>query len=375
MTTATESVAAGAPTVRERAVWLATVAGCAILPAVVVVTLFATAISAEGIAMDFRQFYRAAEKILAGESPYLPAGEPLLWWGGPYPYPPLPALTAIPLTLLSLEAAGLVVMAALVLVVPATLAVLGVRDWRCYGIVMLWPPVISAIQTGNVTLWFGLALAVAWRFRDRWAPSSAALGLTLAVKFFLWPVVVWLAATRRYAAAVASCVIGAALLVASWVPLGFAGFVDYPDMLRRLEDTVGDDSYTLYIVGLDAGLPSEAARAVWIAVGGGLLAASVALARRGEERASFLVAVAACLALSPIVWLHYFALLVVAVAIARPRLGVLWLAPLAFVLTPGSGAPTPFETSWTLAVAALVLGWCVRDALGSSERRAAEPVT
>ena len=65
-------------------------------------------------------------------------------------------------------------MAVLVLVALAILFVLGVRDWRCYGLVLLWPPVISAIQTGNVTLWFALALALAWRFRDRTLASSAA---------------------------------------------------------------------------------------------------------------------------------------------------------------------------------------------------------
>ena len=38
------------------------------------------------------------------------------------------------------------------LLVGAALAipyVLGVRDWRCYGLLLLWPPVISAVQTGR----------------------------------------------------------------------------------------------------------------------------------------------------------------------------------------------------------------------------------
>ena len=60
-----------------------------------------------------------------------------------------------------------------------------------------------------------------------------------------------------------------------------------------------------------------------------LLAAVVVLARRGDERRAFVVAVAAALACSPIVWLHYFALLLVVVAVAEPRLGLLWFVPLA----------------------------------------------
>jgi hypothetical protein len=35
----------------------------------------------------------------------------------------------------------------------------------------------------------------------------------------------------------------------------------------------------------------------------------------------------AALALSPIVWMHYFTLLVVPIALVRPRLSWLWFAP------------------------------------------------
>ncbi len=113
-------------------------------------------------------------------------------------------------------------MATLVLVALWTLYVLEVRDWRCYGLALLWPPVISAIQTGNLTLWFGLAAALTWRFRDRLIAPSASIGVTLAAKFFLWPLVVWLAATRRIAASVLACALGAGLLLASWSVIGFS---------------------------------------------------------------------------------------------------------------------------------------------------------
>jgi hypothetical protein len=352
-----------APTARESTsarglVWVASVALCGLLPAIVIVTVFAAAIWDGPIAMDFGQFYRGARAILEGQSPYLGGAEP---WGGPYPYPPLPALTAIPLTGLPLDVAGVVVMASLVGAVLATLHVLGVRDWRCYGVALLWPPVISAIQTGNVTLWFALALAVVWRCRDRPVPAAGALGLTLAVKFFLWPVAVWLAATRRYATAALSGVVGVQLFLLSWAPLGFSGLVEYPDLVRRLERTVGEDSYTLYISALDLGLSSTAARGVWLAAGVLLLSLVVVIGRWGDQRTAFVLSVGACLTVTPIVWLHYFALLLVVVALARPRLGALWFVPLLMVLTPGSGHPSPFETSWTLAVAALVIGWAVKD--------------
>jgi hypothetical protein len=279
-------------------------------------------------------------------------------------------LTAVPLTSLSVDAAGLVVMASLLVALLLTLWIAGVRDWRCYGLSLLWPPVISAIQTGNVTLWFALASALVWRYRDRVVPAAAAVGITLATKFFLWPLCVWLAATRRYAAALLSCAAGAALLLLSWAPIGFVGLVDYPDLLRSLEDAVGEDSYTLYIVGLDLGLPSPVARGLWLASGVAALAAVVLVARRGDERRAFVLALAAALALTPIVWLHYFALLAVVAAVAQPRLGLVWFVPLAMVVTPGSGHPTPFETAATLAIAAVTVAlalWSTRSSHALSE--------
>jgi hypothetical protein len=332
-----------------------------VLPVLTVITLVVSAIEVDDIATDFGQFYAAAEAILRGTSPYAPTFDALTEWGGPYPYPPLPALAAIPLTALSLDVAGVVVMAVLVAVALAIPATVGVRDWRCYGLLLLWPPVISAIQTGNVTLWFALAAAIAWRFRDRVAPVTASLALTLAAKFFLWPLVVWLAATRRVVTALWTCAVGAGLLVVSWSVIGFAGFLDYPNLLRKLEDTVGGDSYTAYIVGLDLGLPSVVARGAWLAIGVAVLAWAVMVARRGDERTAFILAVAASLALTPIVWLHYFALLSVVVALAQPRLGLVWFVPLGMFLTPGSGHPTTFQTSWTLGVAVLTVVLAIRQ--------------
>ena len=292
-----------------------------VLPAVTLVTLIATAVQDDAIAVDLRPHYTAAQVIADGESPYpivadLPEGGRLR----AYVYPPLIPLLTVPLTVLPIDEAGLVVMALLVAATVGTLVALGIRDWRCYGVVFLWPPVLSAIQTGNVTLLIGLCAALAWRFRDRPIASSASLGVTLAAKLFLWPLVVWFAATRRFAAAGLACAFGAGVLVLSWAAIGFAGLVDYPELMRRLDSAVGQDSYTLQVIAMDLGASDVVARGIWTAFGFGLLGAVVWLGRRGDERAAFIVAIATALALSPIVWLHYFALLLVVVALVRPTL-------------------------------------------------------
>ena len=340
--------------------WPASVFCFAALPAIVVTALFVETVRDGAVAFDFRVFYDAAEAVLRGDSPYPVLDDPATIFGRSYVYPPLTALVVAPLTVLPQAAAGVLVMLGLTVAALAVLWVLEVRDWRCYGVLLLWAPVLSAIQTGSVTILLALAAALAWRFRDRTVASGLSVGLTLAVKSILWPLVVWFAATRRVSSAVVACLVGAGAAVASWALIGFAGLTSYPALLRHLEDAVGADSYTTYIVALDLGAPSAAARAAWLALGGALLVASVVTARRGDERSAFVLAIAAALALTPIVWLHYFALLAVVVALAQPRLGVVWFLPIALVVTPGSGHPTPLETSWTLAIAALTIALSLR---------------
>ena len=348
---------------KSRVLSFAAIVFCGVLPALAVVTLFVAAAHEDAVGTDFRQFYDAANAILDRNTPYPQDGSQAIW-GGPYPYPPLIAELAAPFTVLSLQTAGLLVMGLLVACAAGTLYVLGIRDWRCYGVALVWPPVLSAVQTGNVTLVFALAAALAWKYRDRGLPSALAVGAMLAVKFFVWPLLVFFAATRRALTAFLAAVFGCALLLTSWAAIGFDGLAEYPSRLRKLERHFGEDSYTAYIVGLDLGLPSAVARLAWLALGAALLLGIVLAARRGHEVQAFILSIAAALALTPIVWLHYFALLVVVVALARPRLGVLWFLPLGMILTPGSGHPAPVETALTLAVAAATIAlalWTVSN--------------
>jgi alpha-1,2-mannosyltransferase len=350
--------------VSSRVVAIASLVFLGVFPLLVLIALFASAVADDRVAFDLRPVYAAAEAILDGESPYPSDEDSLTATGAPYVYPPVPALLALPATRIPVDAAGLILMIALAVVAFAIPFVLGVRDWRCYGLLLLWPPVIVAIQTGNVTLWIGLAAALVWRYRERSLVSAAGVGVTLAVKFLLWPLLLWLAATRRVGTAIVSCGITAALLFLSWAAIGFRGIAEYPGLLKRLEETVGPDAYTIDNLIGDLGAGPAFARIVWLAVGLGLLVAVILLGRRGDERSAFIVALAAALALSPLVWLHYFALLVVIVAVAQPRLGPVWFLPLVMFLAPGRGDPTAIETFVVLGAAGLTVGLSLRTTLG-----------
>jgi len=70
--------------------------------------------------------------------------------------------------------------------------------------------------------------------------------------------------------------------------------------------------------------------------GGCVLAVAAVLGRRpGGDRVSFALAVAASLLLTPIVWLHYLLLLLVPLAIARPRLDRAWALTVPLFFLPG----------------------------------------
>ena len=98
-----------------------------------------------------------------------------------------------------------------------------------------------------------------------------------------------------------------------------------------------------------------------MAVGAGLLALCWREGRRGLDERSLALALAAALALSPIVWLHYFVLLLVPIALARRSFGAVWLIPALFWLTPYE---ENFGAHWRIAVAvaltALALGAAAR---------------
>jgi hypothetical protein len=303
----------------------------------------------EGGLIDFGPLYTAAATLLRGESPY-----PQL------AYPPLPAIVTVPLALVPLEVAEVLVMLVLVAGVPVTLRLLGVRDWRCYVVAFLWTPVLSAIQTGNITILLGLGAALAWRYRERAHVPALVVGVTLAAKFFLWPLAVWLAATGRRRAGAESLAAGALILLASWAAIGFSGVRDYGDVAERVRMTVERDAYTVYALALDLGASPTLARALWLALAAALVAGIVVLGRRGDDRGAFVLAVAAALAAWPLVWLHSFELLLVAVAVAQPRLALAWLVPVAMVLSTGSGNGTPPETAFALAATGLTVAVALR---------------
>lgn len=290
---------------------------------------------------DFRTLRYGGESALAGASPYptpLAHGprttECLLSSPDCFNYPAPAAWLMAPFAALPYPVAAVLFFALATAAALGALRLLGVSDWRCYGMALGSMPVVAAIGGGTFSTFLLLAVAALWRFRDRALVAAGVLGLAISLKLFLWPLVLWLLLTRRFKAAAGSATVAFAALLGSWAALGFAGLRDYPNLVSELAEVWQWRGYTPLALGLALGLGTLAAKALAALVGGGVLMAALGFARRCDQK-TFILAVAALLLLSPIVWIHYFVLLLVPLALASPRLSWRWAWLLPFYLLPG----------------------------------------
>jgi hypothetical protein len=300
-----------------------------------------TARSAGGLAVpyDFHIFLAAADLVRHGDSPYV---DPSFVGGSapePYVYPPLLAVLVVPFTALPDDVAGsspaavLFSLLLLACTVGALLAI-DVRDWRCYPVALLYPVTLENVELGAIGPILALLVALAWRYRDRVGVSGAAVGFGIVLKVFLWPLAIWLAATRRWRSALIACATALGVALASWGAIGFRGLADYPTLLRKLSDLEAENSYSAFGILRALDVPEFAARGIVIACGVVLLALAWRAARRNgrdrvdSDRRSLTLALAAAVVVTPILWLHYLVLLVIPIGLARPRLSALWFVPL-----------------------------------------------
>jgi len=338
------------------ALWVARVSSL-LLFGVAPLLLYGRVLAAAPRLIDFEVFWGAGRDILAGRSPYPPLEAAAFASEHVFVYPAPAALAMVPWALLPYAAAEALFSLVLLAAVAATLRVLDVTDWRCYGAAFLWMPVLNASLVGAIGPLLALGLALAWRYRDS-PVRTAALVTTLVVsKVFLWPLVVWLVATRRIRAAVLCAVAAAGATVLGWAVLGFAGFREYPRMLSMLAEALQNLGFSPVALGLALGAPPEVARGLGIVAGGLALASVFLLARRRGDRAALAAALTAALLLSPIVWPHYFVLLLVPLALARPRFDPVWLLPLAWWAIRGQSEGVAWEIVVGLGVALALAGF------------------
>ena len=340
---------------RRRAVWVTALSHFLFGVAPILLTSY-LAISwsrTSVVGVDFNGwFWPAGRRLLEGASLY---SSP---WTSAFSYPAPAALMFTPFALIRRPTADALFVAMSLFAVLGTLRVLDVRDWRIYGAVLLWPSVIIGWQTANVTLIFALAIATIWRYRDRPVVSGLLVGSLLAVKPFVWPLGLWLLATGRVrglAWAISCCAI---MNLFAWSIVGFSEFPQYLHVLNTLSSHEEHYSYSLVSLFLTLGCSQAMAH--------GLLAIMIAttsllclmLARRKGDLWTITMAIVISLLASPVVWPHYIALLMVPLALARPRLRACWVIPWAMFVCPAVG-PAGWQRVVVLSVGIAVAAFAV----------------
>ena len=298
---------------------------------------------------DFFTFLAAGRAALHGRSPYPEhATIAVLGAAKSFVYPPIASYLFAPFAALPVQAAEVLFFLASIACLVGALRLLGVRDWRCYTLPLLWLPVYSSLSLGTISPILVLLLACGWRYRDeRPRLSAAALGLAVVAKLFLLPIVIWLVATRRWRAASWTAAFAAAAFLVPFAPLGWRALGHYEHLLRMLDTALGTNSFSartlLHAIGIGS-TTSALMVGLCVAV---LLFGAVRIGRRGGDAGSLALALAAALVLSPIVWTHYYVLLLVPIGIVRPRLSALWFVPLVFWIEPNI---QHFGDPWRLGV-------------------------
>ncbi len=302
---------------------------------------------------DFGIFRAAARVILRGRSPFPPADPHALAHFDKFVYPPSTALLFTPLAELPLGVGRVIMLVLGVVCVLLALWLLRVVDWRCYGLAVMSAPAVNSLALGAVTSLLLVGIAATWRYRDRARYAAPTAALTAVSKLFLWPLGFWFFVTRRFRATLGFAVTGACVALGGWAVIGFAGLRSYPRLLHALSQTEQSTSYSPVALLRLSGTAATAVSAAVIA----LVVVAIVLAARGTDgdRRAFAVAVIGSLVATPILWLHYFLLLLVPIALYRPRLSPLWLAPVLLWATPATHSHgVTWQIAFALSLTALV---------------------
>ena len=286
-------------------------------------------------AFDFRHAYwTAGHRVLIGHSPYAWTASQFRHYLA-FVYPALSAVAFTPMALFSRAFGSYLFTFASVGLVPLTLWLMRVRDWRVYGVALLWLPVCDGWMTANESLFLACGLACLWRWRDRPWASGLAVAVMISLKPLMWPLALWLIATRRWRASAHALAYGVVLNVAAWSVVGFGQIGPY---LHAAAVDTADSWRTGFGVpallghfgaGRTTGIVAMLALSA-VLVGAVLYSGII---QRDQVRA-LILAIALMLVSSPLVWSHYIVLLLVPLALLRPRLGWVWLLPILMWVCP-----------------------------------------
>ena len=251
--------------------------------------------------------------------------------------------------------------------------------WAVVGGVMLLlsSPMLATLALGQIYPFLALGLVAAWISdrRGRHTVSGVALGLVVALKPSLVPVLLWPLVRRRWRTVVTAVAAGVVATVIGAVVVGFEVTLDWLELLSGSSASAYWDNASLPAAAARLFTDNPYARHVavlpWtvpVAYALGIAAVAVTAWRvRGGAEVGLWALVAASLLVSPIAWHNYLVLLGPGILLLLAR-G--WVAP-AFLLLSLQAIPGQWVLLWneqgtvaatlalTLYLYILILHWLV----------------
>ena len=286
----------------------------------------------EGWAFDFAAYYHAAERMLAGASPYtamLLASPVVEYCFDCYKYPPFFAQILSPLTLVPLEAAKVIWLAiGYAAAFASTWLATGIgganksleRAIWCLAAVTLFEPVSSAVWNGNVGTIGALGVTLVAMGGVAAGVGAGVVTLLKVAPVTLLPAVI--ASTREARRALVGTL---AVVIGSLFLLAPQAWLEYPVVLANLvgDSAPSDGNLALGYAASEGGWGPGAVSVVRLATlvtAGACILASIWLARRrGGMPAAALLGTVAMLIIPGTLWLHYLVVLLPFAAMAWPR--------------------------------------------------------
>ena len=276
-----------------------------------------------GWTFDLKAYLLAAERLIHGAGLYQPvtlAGPFRPGPAGLYLYAPPLAVAAMPLALLS-HGAGLIWWAVHIAALALMAAVMPVRKEikvAIFVIATVSQPVLKDLLLGNVSVLVVALSAVVWRWVDK-PLGGIALAAALTVRPTLGIVLLWALLRRRWRLIVWTALAGVVLIAVTLPIVGIGGYLDYVTVLRNIANVTSiPNNVDLGTIAIKYGANSAIVTAALVA-GYGVAIGAMLLSLRRDREISLMVTLTASLLLSPLLWDHYLASLLLPAAFLAQR--------------------------------------------------------
>ena len=306
---------------------------------------------------DVLQEYLMAKALISGVNPYLPLDQLAQMFIGkfpflphPAPYPPFIAILSTPLLLFSLNnviVVWFIIEVICLIAISCMLTVLwrGRVDWIraifIFFLLLTWYAVMVDLLYGQLTILLTtLLLAALLAFRkDQKILAGALIGLSIAIKMFTWPLIIYFAIKKDWRTLISSCLTAIGLNLIALIVMGIGPIMDYYLRVTMQVSVIYHSflkNYSLWSIGYRLFAGTEPIGGDYISappmvnlprlapfVSAGLavafLLAGLIWAVRSKDRdIAYSIIVCVIVAISPISWDHYYVMIVISLA-------VLWL--------------------------------------------------